>query len=212
MAFDQDKRPGYRGGLTAWLVVPRNFTLPVLLLVGASLGQLFFNFLSFKLLVWLSGLSAPFCIVCATAVWAMRDKSDLGFLSDTLNSEEHKKAQNLEISLHKRTTKLAALSVLSAFGAAGPTIASELVGTIWPWMVVASGCGVAFSVYAYLLANHWEYQIRAQKSRTTYEYMRSRERLELIAAGSRGTPATTDVDLQRGWIEVPDAGNWTSTH
>lgn len=204
MAFNQDQRSGQLARLGAWLAVPRRITLPVLFLVGSGLAHLIWlNVDSVKFFAWVSGITAPFCMLCAAAVWAMRDKADLAFLSDSLSAEEYKNASKLESQLRSRSTALAARTCIAASLASTAAVSNQLIGPVWHWMVLAGGAAAGYSVYAYLIAEHWDWQLRAHQSQEIYKRKRAEERAQLIADIERGAVPTDSTSLLPSWQEGP---------
>ncbi len=188
------------GRLIAWLAVPRVATLPVLLLIGLGIGELAWRFVdSVKILAWASGMAAPFCMICATSVWAMRDRLDDVIDTESMSSREYARFDQMVISHRARSTRWSGVAALMALLAASPAISNQLAGPIWHWMVLGSGAGVMCSIYTYQIAGHWETQIRAYRTKQKLVSMQRREKqslLDEIAAGAR--PPT-----ERGWVDGP---------
>ncbi len=75
--------------VATWLAVPRVVTLPILVLAGLGGGQLLWLYIdSVKVLAWASGMATPFCMMCATVVWAMRDRLDEAFDTEQMTSQD----------------------------------------------------------------------------------------------------------------------------
>jgi hypothetical protein len=202
MAFKQNQIPGHSSSWISSLAIPRRLTLPVLMLLGLATAQaVWLAFDSVKILAWLSGLASPFCMLCATAVWAMRDKAELAFTSDSLNSAEYLRAQNIENNLRHRSTLLAAQTAFSALIAATPAMSNQLIGPVWQIMVLGCGCAVAFAIYAYLISSFWEYQIRAQRSKEVFGRKQVSEQKELTEYVEKS--AKNSSTLFPGWTEGP---------
>lgn len=203
MVAKQNQGAGSLASLAAWLAVPRGLTLFVLLALGAAIAQLLWLRIdSVKVLAWLSGMASPFCMLCAAAVWAMRDKADLAFLNDALSAEQYKNASRLERRLRGHSTMLAAFTSLAALFAAMPAVSNQLIGPIWQPMVLVGGAGVGFAIYAYLIANYWDHQLRAHRSQETYKRKRLDELAKLVEDGER--EATSEPGrLLPSWIDGP---------
>ncbi len=166
--------------LINWLAVPSPVTLPVLLGVGVGLGHLLWLYVdSVKILAWISGVATPFCMMCTAAVWAMRDQIDGTLDVDGMTAREYQQLLDLNATQRFRSMLLAALTAMMALVASFPAISNQLVGPIWQWTVLAGGGAVSFSVYAYLIANYWEQQIRAYRSKRLLESKRAKEQQEL---------------------------------
>lgn len=167
--------------LIGWLAVPRVVTFPVLLLLGLGFAQLAWLFIdSVKILAWASGMASPFCMLCATAVWAMRDRIDDAVDTELMSSDEYQQFDQLVTKHRARSTSWAAVTAVMALVASMPAVSNQLVGPIWHWMVLSSGAAVGCAVYAYLLANFWEIQIRAHKGRQKLARKQQSERERLM--------------------------------
>lgn len=188
------------GRLIGWLAVPRVVTLPVLLLLGAGMGELAWQSIgSAKILAWASGMASPFCMLCATAVWAMRDRLDDVVDTDAMSSEEFQRFDSLASQHRARSMTWAAISALMALLASGPAVSNQLIGPVWHWMVLGSGAAVGCSVYSYLMANHWEKQIRAYKIQQRIAEKKQREKDSLIENMMIGR----GVLRGDGWVQGP---------
>ena len=188
------------GRLVGWLAVPRVVTFPILISLGLGLAQLAWHFIdSVKILAWASGMISPFCMLCATAVWAMRDRIDEAADTELMSSSEYQQFEALANKHRTKSTLWAAATAVMALLASGPAVSNQLIGPIWHGMVLLSGAAIGCAIYAYLLANYWETQIRAYKSRQKLAKKQQHEREQLldeIRAGA-GTLRSS------GWIEGP---------
>lgn len=204
MAPSQSSKSG-QSGLISRAAIPRPITMPLLVAMGAGLGQLVWTtFDSVKAIAWLAGLASPFCILCATAVWAMRDKMDLAFMLETLGADAYRAAFELETSLRRRSTWLAAKTCLASLLAAAPAISNQLIGPIWQPMVILGGGAIGYAASAYLVADYWDHQLRAQRSKDMYEKKVSEERRKLLSDGSG---EVVDNNLTR----FDGTAGWTSS-
>jgi hypothetical protein len=188
------------GRLIGWLAVPRVITFPMLILIGVGVGELLWRGIeSVNILAWVSGMASPFCMLCATAVWAMRDRLDDVIETESMTSDEYLRFEGL-VSLHRsRSTTQAGLSAMMALLASAPAVSNQLVGPIWHWMVLGCGVAVGCSIHSYLMANHWEKQIRAYKSQQRLADKRRREKERLIEEIRAGEGSLSG----RGWVQGP---------
>ncbi len=186
--------------LIGWLAVPRVVTFPVLVTLGLGLGQAAWHFVdSVKILAWVSGMVSPFCMLCATAVWAMRDRLDDAVDIELMSSGEYQQFEALAAKHRARSTAWAAATAVLALVASMPAVSNQLVGPIWHWMVLSCGAAAGSAVYAYLLANFWEIQIRAYKARQklALKQRAERERLMQEILASANSPSSS------GWRKGP---------
>lgn len=186
--------------LIGWLAVPRVVTFPLLISLGLGLAQLAWHFVdSVKILAWASGMVSPFCMLCATAVWAMRDRIDDAVDTEVMSSSEYQQFEGLVSKHRSRSTSWAAATAVMALLASGPAVSNQLIGPIWHGMVLLSGAAVGCAIYAYLLANYWEAQIRTYKSRQRLAEKQRREREQLLNEIRAGTGTLHGS----GWIDGP---------
>lgn len=193
--------------LIGWLAVPRVITLPLLMAGGMAFGQLLWFFVdSPKIFAWLAGVASPFCVMCATAVWGMRDRMDSALDIDQMSSWQFQQYVDLVNRHRARSTGWAAATALMSLLASTPAISNQLVGPVWQWTVIGCAGAVAFSVYAYLLANYWEQQIRAYQNHEKIERKKRQESDELVK--ELCTPfRSTEV----GWKDGPTLETPTAT-
>lgn len=186
--------------LVGWLAVPRVVTFPILFSLGLGLAQLAWHFIdSVKILAWASGMVSPFCMLCATAVWAMRDRIDDAVDTELMSSSEYQQFESLVSKHRNRSTLWAAATAVMALLASGPAVSNQLIGPIWHGMVLISGAAIGCAIYAYLLANYWETQIRAYKSRQRIVEKQRREREQLMEEIRAGAGTLRGS----GWIDGP---------
>jgi len=184
-----------------WLAVPREITLPILVLMGLGAGQLLWHFVdNVKVLSWVSGMSAPFCTMCATVVWAMRDRLDDAFDTDQMTAQEYQLLVDLVLQHRSRSTYWAAITGLMALVSSVPAVSNQLIGPVWQWMVIGTGVSVSGAIYAYLLANFWEQQIRAQRTKKKLESKRANEKNELLLGLASSNPVGGGI----GWVDGPE--------
>lgn len=195
--------------LIGWLAVPRVVTFPILIALGLGFAQLAWQFIdSVKILAWVSGMASPFCMICATAVWAMRDRIDDVVDTELMSAIEYQQFERLVSAHRTRSTTWAATTAMMALLASAPAVSSQLAGPIWHWMVLACGAAVGSAVYSYLLASYWETQIRAYKNRQKLADKQRRERellMEEMRAGSGSLSGS-------GWVQGPTLNPPTRHH
>jgi hypothetical protein len=186
--------------LIGWLAVPRVVTFPILIALGLGLAQLAWHFVdSVKILAWASGMASPFCMLCATAVWAMRDRIDDAVDTELMSASEYRQFEQLVSTHRTRSSSWAAVTAVMALLASGPAVSNQLIGPIWHGMVLVSGAAIGCSTYAYLLANYWENQIRAHKGRQRLLEKQRRERERLLEEMRAGAGTLRGS----GWVEGP---------
>ena len=179
------------------LLIPRPITRILLLSIGIAAGQLLWLFLPVKLIAYVSGLAAPFCLLAASAVWGMREKVDVAFDGDHLSAADFRKARAASNSVRRKAMFRAAWVVCAALLAGSPLVSSQIAGAIWHWMVIAGGVGVAEACYSYLVANHLEEQIRSLRDKKVLA-AKEREMADELAARIRGSAGAVGEPL-KGW-------------
>ena len=150
-------------GLIDALAVPRPATRVGLWLLLGLVAQAAWVLLDSKLLAYLSGLAGPLALMCATVIWSLRDKADSSLDGEFTDASTFKRQRLAARVLRQRFTRRAAWVLLAALMAAGPAVASNVAGGMWHWMVLLAGVGLAEAFYGYLLAAHWEEEIRAHR-------------------------------------------------
>ena len=205
MATRQNQSGGFVSQLISWLAVPRLITLPVLLVVGAVAGCLLWKYVdSVKILAWLSGLASPFCTMCATVIWAMRDKLEDAVDTEQMSADTFEKFDGLNESHRNRSTFMASLVAVMSLVAAGPAISNQLIGPIWKTSVIAAAMAVATSIYGYQLANYWDLQIRRYKSKQVLQAKKkAAQDVALDEQRTLSTPSTQLSNLGMGWSAGP---------
>lgn len=186
--------------MIGWLGIPRVVTLPIFLALSTGGAQLAWHFIdSVKVLAWVSGMASPFCMLCATVVWAMRERIDDSVDTELMSSLEYQRFEKLTSAHRWRSTAWAGGTAVLALVASMPAVSNQLIGPIWHWMVLASWAAVGGATYAYVLANHWDVQIRAYKSRQKLAQKQRDERDRLMQAMLAGAGTQHD----RGWVDGP---------
>ncbi len=209
MAFKQGHIGGNIGKLVSWLAVPRDVTLLILVAIGFSTGQVLWYFVeSVKVLSWISGIATPFCMMCATIVWAMRDRLDDAVDMDLMTSQEYQRLIDLSRIQRSRATFWSAITGLMTLVSSFPAVSNQLIGPVWNWMIVGTGGAIAISIYAYLLANHWDHQVREYKNRRRIEGKKRAERQELIERLNESQP----LKSKTGWVDGPSLINPNTMH
>ncbi len=165
----------------------------LLALTGLGLAAAAWQWLDIKLIAYLSGLAAPFCMLCAGAVWALRDKAEDRLLPDTDDRAAIARAQKVVAGLQQRFLPRAAWTAVAAVLAGGPATSHQLVGTVWQWSVFCAGLAVSEAAYSYLLASSWDRQLRAERAARADAALRDRERLELLRAAFPDRDAQAEI-------------------
>lgn len=203
MAAEQSNVGRTVSQLISWLAVPRVITLPILVCLGVALAQLVWCYVdSVKIHAWLSGLAAPFCIMCATTVWGMREKLDELIDTDLLDGNAFERYVELTNSHRNKSTFWASLSALMGLIASGPALSNQFIGPVWQWMVLPAGGAVFVAIYAYLLANYWELQMRAFKN----DQKRAIRKQTLAQEASAIMNVHEPLPMGRGWSDGPSLG------
>lgn len=209
MAFKQSYIGRIVSQVATWLAVPRVVTLPILVLAGLGGGQLLWLYVdSVKVLAWASGMATPFCMMCATVVWAMRDRLDEAFDTEQMTSQEYQRLVDLVLMHRSRSTQWSAATGLMALISSMPAVSNQLIGPVWHWMVLSTGAAVAISVHAYLLANYWDHQVRAFRNKQRLDHKKSVERRALLESLSLGKTQKSSV----GWTDGPDLEAPSAVH
>lgn len=205
MAARKDQDGGAVGQLVRWLAVPRLITLPVLLLLGAIVGWVLWQCVdSVKMLAWLSGLASPFCTMCATVIWAMRDKLDDAIDTEDMSATVYEKFDAISNAHRNRSTFMASIVALMSLVAAIPAISNQLIGPVWEASVIAASMAVATSIYGYQLANYWDMQIRRYKSQEVLKAKKlAAQNAALAEAAQLESPLPHVNSVGMGWSNGP---------
>ncbi|WP_306544335.1 hypothetical protein [Malikia spinosa] len=197
MAARQDHIGRNGSQLTDWLAVPRPITLLLLVVFGAVGGELLWRYLdSITILAWAAGMATSLCTMCATAVWAMRDKLD-EIDTEGMSSTVYEKFRKLTLEHRSRSKFWASLTMLMSLLVSAPVVSKELAEAVWHWMIPACGGAVGVTLYAYMLANYWDQQIHAFKHKQAVEYRKQREKEAVKASAS----AARVPFAGKGWVE-----------
>lgn len=205
MAARKNRSGGVVSRLVSWLAVPRPITLPVLWVLSAAIGWALWQYVdSVKILAWLSGLASPFCTMCATVIWAMRDKLEDAVNTEEMSAEVYERFDGMNESHRNRSTFMASLVALMSLVAAAPAISNQLIGPIWEMSVIAACMAVATSIFGYQTANYWDLQIRRYKSQQVLQTKRQAAKDGLLEeARQLATTSTLTTNLGMGWREGP---------
>lgn len=192
-----------------FLSVPRNITLISLTVIGAVFGFFCWKFLPEKIIAWASGIATPFCTMCATLVWASREKIDALLDPQALTSSEYEHLTSLSESHRIRSLIWASSAMLFALIASIPAIAFQFDLSINKFMVIASGAAVGSSIYSYLLANSWDAQARRFKAKRVFAAMRRIELEELSNDVSKSAELDDELlsQIGHGWQKGPGLGS-----
>jgi hypothetical protein len=210
MATGEDQIERYQS-VTDWWLIPRRYTLPMLLFMFACIGQgLWVTAPSLRFLSFIFGFATPFCMTCAAFVWAMRDKAGNFLINDQLSSEQYRVARRQEDAVHRRSMALATATAFAGLFSSFPTLSKELLDAIWQWMVIGSSMSVAFSVYAYLLAYSWDRELRTYRDKKQIEYKTTVERRVLFERIEREQRIQTGT--AQNWSEGPSLEITPTTH
>jgi hypothetical protein len=189
------------------LVVPRPVTHLFLVVSGFALAQLAWVRLSSDLLTYFAGVLGPFCLLCAGAVWGMRDKLDAVIDEESMDASTYRRAVDTAQIGRQRFMWKAVRVTVCALMAASPAISKQLTGDIWHWMVLMAGLGVGDAAFAYLLANSWEEQIRAFKAARVVAKKRKDEQIALEERIVSSAKSGASISPSGAWSHTTD-NNW----
>lgn len=170
------------------ILVPRPVTRLFLLASLIGIGELAWQLLDYKLLSYLSGVLGPFCLLCATAIWSMRDKVDMVLEGEHLDATAFMAARSQARNLRNRSMRRATWVAVCALAAGSAAISANTASVVWHWMIVLAGAGTAESIYGYMIADTWESQLRAQRDKLTLEQKLRNERDGLVDKIERSRP------------------------
>jgi hypothetical protein len=210
MAVREAEVWGRKSLLIDRLLTPRPITRIALWAIGILLAQAAWHYLPVKLLSYVSGIAAPFCLLIASTVWSMRDKVDAAFDGEHLDSASFQKARRTAQFMRRRSMFRAALVAIAALAAGSPLISNQVAGPIWHWMVILAGLGVGESTYSYLLADAWEEQARAMKDHKILQSKQRDEQEALIARIEASVTARSSTSSNHTAPEV--AGSLFKPH
>ena len=203
MAAEQGEHGRTMSKVFAWLAVPRPITLLIILAICGGCGQLLWFYVDdIKVMAWLSGMAAPFCVACATTVWVMRDKLDEALDVNSMNSHQYQKLMELSKKQRFRSIKLSACTMIAASLASSPAVSEQLAGFVYQWSVILAFCAVGFSMYAYMFAEQWDRQIQDKKRNDLLALKKLQEMDEL--SQSLESSATKIDHKTTGWNEGPE--------
>lgn len=209
MATRKNRNGGVVSQLVSWLAIPRPITLPVLWALGAVVGWALWRYVdSVRILAWLSGLASPFCTMCATVIWAMRDKLEDAVNTEDMSAETYEKFAGMNEAHRNRSTFMASFVALMSLVAATPAISNQLIGPIWEASVIAACMAVTTSIFGYQMANYWDLQIRKYKSQRILQAKRqAAQDASLEEARQLATTSPQASSLGMGWREGPTLNN-----
>jgi len=147
-------------------------------------------------------------LLVAGAVWALRDRLDEALDGEHLTSDEFERRVKNAARERRRFMLRATRVALCALAAGSAAVSQQLTNDIYHWMVILGGVAVGDTVYSYMLANSWDEQIRALRSRKILETKQQTEREELIARIGSSKPPL-DVESE-SWTFSKDS--WSNPH
>ena len=189
-----------RRQLLELLAVPRPLTRFCLWVLAAALAAAAWQWLPSKLIAYFSGVLAPFCLLCASAVWSMRDKLDEAVDGEHMDAATYRNTVAHANKERRRFMRRAAWTAICALVAGSAALSWQVVGAMWHWMVLAGGIAIAEAAYSYLLANSWEEQVRAFRAR---KILSSKHVAEKQALLDRIEQSRSDETTSGGWTHLP---------
>lgn len=196
MVVGQGQVRGHRP-LLELLLLPRPITRFALWGLGALAGGAAWLWMPPKLIAYFSGVLGPFCLLCAGAVWSMRDKLDAVIDGEHMDVESYRRTVQSSIAERRRFMTRAAWTAACAMLAVSAAISWQVVGALWQWMPIAGAIAVGESAYSYMLANSWEEALRAFRVRKILDAKREDERERLIQQISASAAPRTGSE---GWV------------
>jgi hypothetical protein len=163
------------------LIVPRPISRLVLLLSFGLLAEALFRLLTKEALGYISSVAGALCLMCATAVWSMRDKLDDKINGEHSSAKEFQDLRRLSAKLRRQAMGRSVRVAICAILAASPTLSFTVTKEIWHWMVLLAGVATAEAIYGYMVANLWEEQLIAYRDRLVLASKRAGERSALLA-------------------------------
>lgn len=163
------------------LIVPRPISRLVLLICFGLLAEALFRLLTKEALGYISSVAGALCLMCATAVWSMRDKLDDKINGEHSSAKEFQDLRRLSAKLRRQAMSRSVRVAICAILAASPTLSFTVTKEIWHWMVLLAGVATAEAIYGYMVANLWEEQLIAYRDRLVLASKRAGERSALLA-------------------------------
>lgn len=192
MATGKNKLLADKARVTVFAVRP--LLLLLLIALGAAIGVLLWRNLPVTILAWISGLVSTFCMVCATAIWGMRDKAGLLTSVEGINSVQLKKRIQNEKTVLSRSAGLAVIVCICSLVASMSAISHQFGGAVKEWMAIVGGIACGISVFSYLVASQWDQQLRSIynsdliKQKEIFERARVVDRLSHKIEGANEAP------------------------
>lgn len=206
MAVEEGSVWGHRE-LIDRLLVPRQLTRMLLLAVGFAMSAAAWHFFPKGILVYGSGITSSFCLLVAGAVWALRDRLDDVLEDVQCTAAEYALLMENASRQRRRFVRRAGRVAICALVAASAAVSDQLTKTVWHWMVLGGGLAVGEAVYSYMLANSWDEQIRAMRSKKQFEARRKAEIDQLVERLSK--PAATPSQPADDWAH---SDSWSRPH
>ncbi|WP_263568783.1 hypothetical protein [Paucibacter sp. DJ2R-2] len=129
----------------------------------------------------ISGALGPYCLLASTALWSLRSKVDDVLSGQELGADGYLQTREKATALRRRLMLRAAWVAICALVAFLPVLSQQLVHAMLEATVLAAGLGVADATYSFLIAHHWDEQLREFRDQQRLSKMRENERLAAIA-------------------------------
>jgi len=182
------------------LIVPRPIVRFLFAVVCLGMAELAWHLLDIKVLATVSGGVGPFCLLAATALWSLRSKVDDVLGGQDLGAEGYLQTREKATTLRRRLMLRAAWVTVCALGAFVPVLSQQIAHAMWEGTVLVAGLSVAEAAYNFLIAHHWDEQLREFRDERKLHKMRDEERKAVIAR-IEGSQTSTD-DERVGWETV----------
>lgn len=187
-------------GVIDALAVPRPIVRLLLALTGLGTAELCWSLLDIKILATISGAVGPYCLLASTALWSLRSKVDDVLSGQDLGADGYAQMRDKATLLRRQLMLRAAWVSLCAVACFLPVLSQQLAHAIWQASVLIAGLGIAEATYNFLVAHHWDEQLREFRDEQRLIKMRESERLAAITRIEGSQPIQSDDRI--GWESV----------
>lgn len=182
------------------LIVPRPIYRILFAVIGFGMAEVAWRALDIKVLATISGALGPYCLLASTALWSLRSKVDDVLSGQELGADGYLQTREKATALRRRLMLRAAWVAICALVAFLPVLSQQLVHAMLEATVLAAGLGVADATYSFLIAHHWDEQLREFRDQQRLSKMRENERLAAIARMESSQAVLSEERI--GWETV----------
>lgn len=168
-------------GVVDALIVPRPIVRILLATAGLAMAELAWRLLDIKILATISSGIGPFCVLAGTALWSLRSKVDDVLDGQDLDADGYLQTREKATALRRRLMLRAAWVMVCALSAFVPVLSQQIAKVMWEWSVLVAGLGIAEAAYSFLMAHHWDEQLREFRDERKLRKIREKERQAAIA-------------------------------